>query len=92
MKVTVTRESKNLPTLLSSNFQILEDAKSWEVARLSIQNTSDYDIYIENWTDATVEGSYKLSPWLEWEMEIANLGKLYLITDAESADIRVSTT
>ena len=92
MKITVTDASQRLPSLLWPDFDILDRAKSWTVARVSVQNTSANNIYIENGKEATVAGSYKLAPDREVEMYIANLGKLYFIGDAASSDVRIITT
>lgn len=92
MKITVTWTSTNLPDLLGSDFAVLENAKSSKVARVSVQNTSTKNIYIENWKEATVDWGYKLAPEREVEMYIANLGKLYFIADNWDTAVRVITT
>lgn len=92
MKITITDTSAALPALMSTEFDTLNEAKSEEIARISVQNTSDSDIYIENGKDATVEWSYKLSSDREVEFNIANLAKLYFIVASWTADVRIITT
>lgn len=92
MKITVTWTSTRLPDLLGSDFDILDKAKSADIASLSIQNTSALPIYVENGRDATADGSYQIGSQEEAEMNIANLGKLYFISDGTSLDVRIIAT
>lgn len=92
MKITIGTTSRALPELMWTDFQILDEAKSEEVARVSVQNTSSVAIYIENWKEATSDGSYMLSPDREVEFNIANLAKLNFIVATWTADVRIITT
>ena len=92
MKITITWTSQKLPDLLWVDFPILDEAKSDEIARVSIQNTSAVSVFIENGKAATVDWAYRLWPDREVEMNIANLAKLYFITSWADADIRIITT
>jgi len=92
MKITVTGTSTTLPDLLGTSFGTLRNVKSAKIARVSIQNTSAADIYIENWEDATVDWSYKLWQDREVEMNINDLSRLYFITAWASLDARIIAT
>jgi hypothetical protein len=91
MKITVTWISKRLPELLWVNFIKLESAKADIISNVTIQNTSNEDIYLENWIDATMDGSYVLPSNREVTFDIANLANLSFITAWIDADIRIIT-
>ncbi len=92
MKITITWTSQRLPEIMWGDFDILNEVKSSEIARMSIQNTSAWNIYIENGKDATTTWSYKLSSWQEIEFYIWDLTRISLITDGWSLDVRIITT
>ena len=92
MKLTITWTSASLPDLLGVNFAILDESKSEEVAKISVQNTSALPIYLENWIHATTDGSYLIKSQEEVEMNVSNLAKLHFITDWTSLDVRIVTT
>lgn len=92
MKITVWAVAKDLVDMAGSKFESLDAAKAGPVANVTIQNTSSVAVYIENWNEATVDGSYVLSPDNQVEFVINNLARLSFITAWTNAAIRIITS
>ena len=92
MKITAWSATKTLVELASSDFESLIEAKAGPIAKVTIQNTSAVSVYIENWEDATVAGSYILWADKQVEFTINNLARLSFITAWADADIRIITS
>ena len=92
MKINITTTSQALPVIMGDAFwDLVNDRGAWEF-RLTIQNLSLIDIYLENWEAATVDAWYKIFAGGSVEIPTDNLNKLNLIADWSATDVRIITT
>lgn len=89
MKVNVKTTSDVLPKLCD-DFELLLESKSGSVAKVSIQNTSEFNVYLENGKEATIDWSYMIGAKKEVEFQIENLSRVNLIADWNTS-VRVIT-
>jgi len=95
MKITIPTTSASLRDIMGTDIDLLAADKWIEEYRLSVQNLTAIDIYMENWTGetATVAAWYKLFANSEVEIKTTDLTKLYFIADwAAATDVRVTTS
>jgi len=94
MRVSIPLTSTKLHTLLwGKKYDQFTADKEVNFYRFTIQNLWKYNVYIENWENATVENWYKLFPWNDLEIKTDNIHRISFISETEINDnIRIITT
>ena len=88
MKLEVTTTSQDMPTLAWSQYNKLKADKADRTFQLTLQNLSEFDVYIEKEADATEAAWYKLFANSEVEIITSNIELLNFISVGWTADVR----
>jgi len=94
MKISIPITSIKLMDLLTESQK--EELMNWKEEKkysLLIQNLWNVNIYLENWSDATVENSLLIAPnYAVEELNYFNLERLYVISETSiNNNIRLIT-